>query len=251
MTPGKLQPACNRVLHWAKLKPMGKRTYSKATRKKALRLRKEGRSYSEISAATGAPTGTVKAWVRRGVAQGVAPKSPSCTGVLQPPATPKLELVKPPPIEPDEVIEKPKRKGRRSKLTNEVRDGLAEIVREGVPYTLACAQWGIVPQTVRNWRERGLREINEGRSTIYTRFFDAIALAELDAIRAGMAAAKGDHRAATHFHWWAERRHRAHFGLKQQIEHTVQPKPVDLSVLSEDQVGQLAERALARREGKE
>jgi len=143
--------------------------------------------------------------------------------------------------------------GRPTKLTDEVRDGIAGMVQRGLPYDMAARSYGVVAETVRAWRRQGEADIAAGEDeTPHAVFSASMARAEnicalelLDNIKAGDDKEARKVSGAT---WLLERRHREFFGRSQTIEHTgeVVTRREDLSDLEPEQRQELAARALAR-----
>jgi len=53
--------------------------------------------------------------------------------------------------------------GRPTKLTDDLQAEFTEIIRQGLPWKLACWHVGITEQTLHNWRNQGERDIEDGK----------------------------------------------------------------------------------------
>lgn len=109
--------------------------------------------------------------------------------------------------------------GRPSKLTFEVIDGLAEAIRLGMPYALACHQVGIAYRTFNDW--------DNGRFPKYASielrslFSQSIKRAEAEALYEALLVIKraslgqclnnADWKAAA---WFVEKRYPQYFGRR-------------------------------------
>lgn len=107
-----------------------------------------------------------------------------------------------------------KKLGRPTKLTPETKRRLLALLGTGCTRRDACLASGVPVRTFMCWLERGVKEREAGRSTLFTEFLAETEQAEAEA-RAKLtavivkAAADGDWRAALEY---LKRRDREHWG---------------------------------------
>lgn len=114
------------------------------------------------------------------------------------------------------IPQTPRKRGRRSKLTPELIEQIAQDVGIGVPVKDACVRAGIGTSTYHRWRERA----ETARSGISRDFRESLARGEanlltLNLVTVRKAANDGDWRAAA---WLLARRFPDSFGAK--LEHS-------------------------------
>lgn len=100
---------------------------------------------------------------------------------------------------------KPRVNGRPTKLDSATQQKFIDAVREGLPFSTACALAGIADTTFANWRHRAESEPD----SLYFGFMQAVKEAEAEAEAANVkrirsAADNGQWQAAA---WILERRH--------------------------------------------
>jgi len=110
------------------------------------------------------------------------------------------------------------KRGRPTKLTDEVKDRFLQALRLGATYEIACGYAGITYQTYLNWKERAAK----ANSGIFFEFFEDIARAEGEAAVKWLALVE---KHATEDPKWAawklERRYPHEYGKTvQRQEHT-------------------------------
>ena len=107
--------------------------------------------------------------------------------------------------------------GRRSKLTDALRDRVCDALRCGNTRKVAATLGGIDQVTFYAYLKKG----EEQSHGIYREFLNAVARAEAECaekmLKAITSAMPTDWRAAA---FWLERRMREDFGPKQQVEHS-------------------------------
>lgn len=113
--------------------------------------------------------------------------------------------------------------GRRTKLTPENHKKIIDLVTAGNYAKVAIEAVGINADTYYEWLSRGKTEQSSGKTSIYTEFSDAIAIAEAKAevdmvVLIKRSAVDGSIQAAQ---WFLERKHADRWGkndrLKQEI----------------------------------
>ena len=108
--------------------------------------------------------------------------------------------------------------GRPTKLDGECQERFIEAVREGLPYSTACALANIADSTWANWRHRAEAEPDSP----YFAFLQAVKAAEAEAEQANLtrirkAADNGQWQASA---WILERRHPDKWGRTERQEQT-------------------------------
>lgn len=68
----------------------------------------------------------------------------------------------------------------RKKLTNNVIESICASIRSGSYVGAACGRARVSKRSFYDWRKRGEKEREDGKSTVYTRFVDALEHAEAD-----------------------------------------------------------------------
>lgn len=133
-----------------------------------------------------------------------------------------------------------KPKGRPTKLNADKQSKILEAVREGLPYTTACALAGIHYSTFAEWKLKG----EQDPESVYADFAMAVKEAEAEAEAANVkrirsAADNGQWQAAA---WILERRHPDKWGRtdRQQVSGQVSIVNVDYSKLTDEQLERIA-----------
>lgn len=108
--------------------------------------------------------------------------------------------------------------GRPTKLDGECQERFIEAVREGLPYSTACALAGISEATLHNWRIKAEAD----SASPYFDFIKAVKAAEAEAEQANLtrirkAADNGQWQASA---WILERRHPDKWGRTERQEQT-------------------------------
>ena len=128
---------------------------------------------------------------------------------------------------------------RKSKLTPERQSKIVEAIQVGNYKHVAAEYAGIGESTFYSWLERGELEKEQGKTTIYTEFMEAVKKAEAASEVANIAlikkAAPTNWQAAA---WLEERKHWQRWGRedKQQVEVT---NKTDLKELTDEELDQL------------
>ena len=124
--------------------------------------------------------------------------------------------------------------GRPSKLDTTTQQKFLDAVREGLPYSTACALAGIAETTLHNWRLKG----EQDPDSPYFEFLRSVKEAEAEAEAANVkrirsAADNGQWQAAA---WILERRHPDKWGRtdRQEQQHSGQ---VEIVVRREQKTG--------------
>lgn len=112
----------------------------------------------------------------------------------------------------------PRSAGRPTKFDAECQERFIEAVREGLPYSTACALANIADSTWANWRHRAEAEPDSP----YFAFLQAVKAAEAEAEQANLtrirkAADNGQWQASA---WILERRHPDKWGRTERQEQT-------------------------------
>lgn len=68
----------------------------------------------------------------------------------------------------------------RKKLTNNVIESICASIRSGSYVGAACGRARVSKRSFYDWRKRGEKEREDGKSTIYVKFVDALEHAEAD-----------------------------------------------------------------------
>ena len=111
--------------------------------------------------------------------------------------------------------------GQKTKLTNEVSEGILKRVRAGTPLKHAAQAMGIAENTAREWIARGEgTDPDRPSAPVYATFAKAIKEAQAEAIveRVALiqkAALAGTWTAAA---WWLERRANEEFGRVDKLQ---------------------------------
>lgn len=111
--------------------------------------------------------------------------------------------------------------GRPTKLSRELANAVAELVRQGAYWEEAALSIGISRASLYAWREEGEADLEHGRDTVFSHFLDAITRASAEA-EAQAASALYRHRFTD---WRAalaflERRNPAQWGKREHVEHS-------------------------------
>lgn len=132
----------------------------------------------------------------------------------------------------------PSRTRTSQKLTGDLIDEIAKLIREGNYIETTCRAVGISSQTYRNWKKRGAA----AESGIYRGFYEAIDQAEakgessyLGIIKDAANSGKAWQAAA----WYLERRYPERWGRRQFTDITSGGKPlqkVEASQLTDDEL---------------
>ncbi len=114
---------------------------------------------------------------------------------------------------------RPKKRGRKSKLTPEVREKICALVRGGNYYKVAAQACGIAETTLYEWIEKG--RVATDRSCDYALFAEALKKADAEAESADVLiikkAAKKSWQAAA---WLLERKRFQRWARREKMEHS-------------------------------
>lgn len=131
----------------------------------------------------------------------------------------------------------------KTKLNQQRQTTIIEALKKGNYKETAAAAAGIGESTFYNWLQRGDREKEQGETTIYTEFLEAIKKAEAEAEMHNIAlirdAAPTNWQAAA---WLEERKHPQRWGKR--VQHTADittQSRVDLRKLSDEDLNQIEE----------
>lgn len=127
----------------------------------------------------------------------------------------------------------PKKKGRPTKLNDEVIKKLTQAIRVGATYEIACMYAGITYQTFQNWRHAAESKTSGPEFDL----FEAITRAEGEAAIKWLALIEKHADADAHWAAWKlERRYPEHYGRT-----VTDKRNYDMSKLSDDELRAIAE----------
>lgn len=123
------------------------------------------------------------------------------------------------------------KRGRHSKLTDELQEKICKYIEAGNYAKTACLACDISEVTFYDWIKKGEQAINEGRNNKYSKFLKSIQKARAKAeIRNVAIINKAATDNAKHAEWWLERTNPEFWGRKEEhrVEHSGK---IDISIL--------------------
>ncbi len=134
----------------------------------------------------------------------------------------------------------PRKAGRRSKLTTELRKEICDLIGEGSYAVVAAQAVGIAESTYYLWKRRGQADLDADETTIYSEFSQSLKKAECEVEMKAVACVLD---AAENGKWVAamtflERRWPQRWSRGERREHSVAAEPVavDWSRLTPDEL---------------
>jgi len=123
------------------------------------------------------------------------------------------------------------KRGRHSKLTDELIEKICKYIEAGNYAKTACLACGISEVTFYDWIKKGEEAIKEGKNNKYAKFLKSIkearAKAEIKNVKIIMEAAQENPK---HAEWWLERTNPEFWGRKDKLEVKHSGK-IDISIL--------------------